>query len=57
MFQSIGERLNTLIAFVLAKCKKCLRMKFTEVSQSNMIMVSGTLGTIVIVFGTYLFNK
>lgn len=35
MFQSIGERLNTFVAFTLKCCKKCLRMKSTEVSHKD----------------------
>uniref|UniRef100_A0A915HMJ9 Potassium channel domain-containing protein n=1 Tax=Romanomermis culicivorax TaxID=13658 RepID=A0A915HMJ9_ROMCU len=57
MFQSIGERLNALIAYILMKIKKLLRLNNTDVSHSNVLMVSGTLGTMVIVFGTYAFHK
>ena len=32
MFQSIGERLNTFVAFSLKFCKKLLKMKSVEVS-------------------------
>jgi len=31
MFQSIGERLNIFVTFVLKHLKKCLRFKSTEV--------------------------
>ncbi|RWS05098.1 two pore potassium channel protein sup-9-like protein, partial [Dinothrombium tinctorium] len=30
MFQSIGERLNTFVAYSLRYCKKCLKMKTVE---------------------------
>lgn len=32
MFQSIGERLNTFVAYSLKYCKRCLKMKTIEVS-------------------------
>ncbi len=31
MFQSIGERLNTFVEKGLKQCKKCFKMKNTEV--------------------------
>ena len=34
MFQSIGERLNTFVAFSLKFCKKLFKMKSVEVSTS-----------------------
>ncbi|CAI9571779.1 unnamed protein product [Staurois parvus] len=49
MFQSLGERMNTFVRFLLKKLKKCFHMRKTEVSMENMVMVGflsciGTLG-------------
>ncbi|XP_068118816.1 potassium channel subfamily K member 9-like [Hyperolius riggenbachi] len=49
MFQSLGERMNTFVRFLLKKLKKCFRMRKTEVSMENMVLVGflsciGTLG-------------
>jgi len=57
MFQSIGERLNAMIGYILMKVKILLRMKSREVSHTNMVMVSGSLGTLIILLGTYCFHK
>lgn len=42
MFQSVGERINTFVRYLLHRLKKCLGMRRTEVSMVNMV----TIGTI-----------
>ncbi|KAM8947364.1 potassium channel subfamily K member 9-like isoform 1-T1 [Pelodytes ibericus] len=49
MFQSLGERMNTFVRFLLKKMKRCFHMRKTEVSMENMVLVGflsciGTLG-------------
>uniref|UniRef100_A0A8C5QLC3 Potassium two pore domain channel subfamily K member 15 n=1 Tax=Leptobrachium leishanense TaxID=445787 RepID=A0A8C5QLC3_9ANUR len=39
MFQSLGERMNTFVRFLLKKMKKCFRMRKTDVSMENMVLV------------------
>ncbi|XP_057679660.1 potassium channel subfamily K member 3a [Corythoichthys intestinalis] len=39
MFQSVGERINTFVRFLLHRLKKCLGMRRTEVSMVNMVSV------------------
>ncbi|XP_061890480.1 potassium channel subfamily K member 3-like isoform X1 [Entelurus aequoreus] len=39
MFQSLGERINTLVRYLLHQAKKCLAMRHTEVSMANMVTV------------------
>ncbi|XP_072356675.1 potassium channel subfamily K member 3-like [Scyliorhinus torazame] len=39
MFQSMGERINTFVKYLLHRIKKCLRMKRTEVSMANMVII------------------
>jgi len=34
MFQSIGERLNMFVTYLLRSVKRCLRFKHVEVSQT-----------------------
>lgn len=57
MFQSIGERLNTFVAFLLRNIKKCSRCRNADVSQTNLIFVASTIGTIVITTGAYAFHS
>ncbi|MEE6477237.1 hypothetical protein FKM82_011425 [Ascaphus truei] len=39
MFQSLGERINTLVKYLLHRIKKCLGMKRAEVSMTNMVTI------------------
>ncbi|XP_037097210.1 potassium channel subfamily K member 3 [Syngnathus acus] len=39
MFQSLGERINTLVRHLLHRIKKCLALRHTEVSMANMVAV------------------
>ncbi|XP_037541105.1 potassium channel subfamily K member 3a [Nematolebias whitei] len=39
MFQSVGERINTFVRFLLHRLKKCLGMRHTEVSMANMVSI------------------
>ncbi|XP_059210095.1 potassium channel subfamily K member 3 isoform X1 [Centropristis striata] len=39
MFQSLGERINTFVRYLLHQAKKCLGMRHTEVSMANMVTV------------------
>lgn len=55
MFQSIGERLNTFVTFVLKHMKKCFKFKNTEVSQTNLIFVGMSMCSIVLAGGAAAF--
>ncbi|KAK5903372.1 hypothetical protein CgunFtcFv8_007160 [Champsocephalus gunnari] len=39
MFQSVGERINTFVRFLLHRLKKCIGMRHTEVSMVNMVTI------------------
>ncbi|XP_059897579.1 potassium channel subfamily K member 3a [Gadus macrocephalus] len=39
MFQSLGERINTLVRYLLHRLKKCMGMRRTEVSMVNMVII------------------
>ncbi|KAM9798576.1 potassium channel subfamily K member 3a [Neosynchiropus ocellatus] len=39
MFQSVGERINTCVRYLLHRLKKCLGMRRTEVSMVNMVII------------------
>uniref|UniRef100_A0A3Q4HXF8 Potassium channel subfamily K member n=1 Tax=Neolamprologus brichardi TaxID=32507 RepID=A0A3Q4HXF8_NEOBR len=39
MFQSVGERINTFVRYLLHRLKKCLGMRRTEVSLVNMVTI------------------
>ncbi|KPP68798.1 potassium channel subfamily K member 9-like [Scleropages formosus] len=50
MFQSLGERMNTFVRFLLKKIKECLGMRRTEVSMENMVLVGflSCIGTLCV---------
>lgn len=56
MFQSVGERLNTFVTFLLKHTKKCLRLKNCEVSQTNLIMVATILSSFYLFTGAGVFT-
>ncbi|XP_073672825.1 potassium channel subfamily K member 3a [Garra rufa] len=39
MFQSLGERINTFVKYLLHRLKKCLGLRHTEVSMANMVCI------------------
>ncbi|GFR12738.1 potassium channel subfamily K member 3 [Trichonephila clavata] len=57
VFQSIGERLNTFVAFVLKNLKKGVGMRNTEVSETNLICLISILSTVVMTTGAAAFSK
>ncbi|KAK3578898.1 hypothetical protein CHS0354_035518 [Potamilus streckersoni] len=56
MFQSVGERLNVFVTYVMKQIKKCFRLKKAEVSETNVILVTMNLSTIVLTSGALLFS-
>ncbi|XP_060750022.1 potassium channel subfamily K member 15 isoform X1 [Tachysurus vachellii] len=48
MFQSLGERMNTFVRFLLHRGKRCLGFRRTSVSMENMVLVGflSCLGTL-----------
>ncbi|XP_013990612.1 potassium channel subfamily K member 15-like [Salmo salar] len=58
MFQSLGERMNTFVCYLLRRAKQCLGLQRTEVSMENMVLVGflsciGTLCVGAIAFSHY----
>ncbi|KAI0210368.1 Two pore potassium channel protein sup-9, partial [Lamellibrachia satsuma] len=56
MFQSIGERLNIFVTFVLKTMKKCLKVKNLDVSETNLIMISMNMSSLVLLGGAAAFS-
>ncbi|KAK0405183.1 hypothetical protein QR680_017844 [Steinernema hermaphroditum] len=61
MFQSIGERVNTLIAFCLRRLRRTLLTRGINlmpggVTPTHLLIVSLSIGTMVILTGTYVFH-
>ncbi|XP_034551324.1 potassium channel subfamily K member 15 [Notolabrus celidotus] len=50
MFQSLGERMNTFVRYLLHKLKQCLGFRRNEVSMENMVLVGflSCIGTLCV---------
>lgn len=55
MFQSLGERINTFVRFLLHKAKKCVGLRKPEVSMANMVTIGffSCVGTLCIGAGAF----
>ncbi|KAM7367750.1 hypothetical protein PAMP_014028 [Pampus punctatissimus] len=56
MFQSVGERINTFVRFLLHRLKKCLGMRRTEVSMVNMVTIGLISCMSTLCFGALAFS-
>lgn len=56
MFQSVGERLNIFITFVLRDIKKGLKLKNLEVSQSTLLLITLNMSSVVLAAGAAIFS-
>ncbi|KAK3098346.1 hypothetical protein FSP39_018640 [Pinctada imbricata] len=56
MFQSVGERLNTIVTCIIKQIKKCFRLKNTDVSQTDLIFVTLNLSSIILLSGALAFS-
>lgn len=57
MFQSVGERLNIFLTFILQQGKKCLKRKDLEVSQSNLLLITLNVSTFILATGAAIFAQ
>ncbi len=57
MFQSVGERLNSLISFLLGKVKRKLKLKNQEVGLIDLITVETALTFTITYIASYVFMK
>ncbi|XP_036449861.1 potassium channel subfamily K member 3 [Colossoma macropomum] len=57
MFQSLGERINTFVRFLLHKAKKCAGLRRPEVSMANMVTIGffSCVGTLCV--GAAAFSR
>jgi len=57
MFQSLGERINTAVRYLLRRAKRCLGLRKTEVSMGNMVLVSLLLCVGTLCIGAAAFSR
>ncbi|KAK3578900.1 hypothetical protein CHS0354_035520 [Potamilus streckersoni] len=56
MFQSVGERLNMFVTYVMKQIKKCFKIKKAEVSETIVVLVTMNLSILVLTSGALLFS-
>ncbi|KAL2103622.1 hypothetical protein ACEWY4_000490 [Coilia grayii] len=56
MFQSLGERMNTFVRYLLSRVKRCLGLRTTEVSMENMVFVGFLSCLGMLCFGAAAFS-
>nr|CAH8872840.1 unnamed protein product [Trichobilharzia regenti] len=56
MFQSIGERMNTIITYILQKINLLCKIK-KIISQTHLMIVSFTIGSTVLTIGAVVFSR
>lgn len=57
MFQSIGERLNKFASVVIRRAKTYLRCVQTEATDTNLMVATGMLSSIIITTGAAVFSR
>ncbi|XP_067937214.1 potassium channel subfamily K member 15-like [Watersipora subatra] len=57
MFQSIGERFNILLAYLIGAAKRCLHLRNTKVGEFESAIVGGVLCGVVLTGGAAAFQK
>ncbi len=53
----MGERLNSIIVFLLSKIKKRLKFKNQEIDMFELITVEFILTITIVLFASYVFVK
>jgi len=57
MFQSVGERLNAIISFILSRLKRLLGCRRQKVSGFELIGVELCMTTMLVLVGSLVFSK
>ncbi|CAF3017810.1 unnamed protein product [Rotaria sp. Silwood2] len=56
-FQSTGERLNSLLSYVLARLKHSLNMRQTKITDGELLITESLLSIVILVIGAFVFSK
>jgi hypothetical protein len=57
MFQSVGERLNAIISFILSRLKRLCGFRRYKVSGFELIAVEFGMTTMLVLGGSFIFSK
>ncbi|CAF0752217.1 unnamed protein product [Adineta steineri] len=56
-FQSTGERLNSLLSYMLARLKHTLHMKQTKITDGELLIAESLLSIVILLIGACVFSK
>ena len=56
-FQSTGERLNSILAYVLARFKQSLNMKQPKITDGELLVTEILLSIVILLVGACVFSK
>jgi hypothetical protein len=56
-FQSTGERLNSLLTYILGRLKQSLHMKQTKITDGELLVTESLLSIVILIIGACVFSK
>ena len=56
-FQSTGERLNSILSYMLARFKHWLNMKQTKITDGELLVTESLLSMVILLIGAFVFSK
>jgi hypothetical protein len=56
MFQSVGERLNNFASWCIRTIKKCIKLRYYESTQTELVIVGTVLAVGVVTGGAAIFD-
>jgi hypothetical protein len=56
-FQSTGERLNSLLTYILSRLKQALHMKQTRITDGELLVTESLLSIVILIIGACVFSK
>ena len=56
MFQSVGERLNNFASWCIKSIKKCIKLRYYESTQTELVIVGTVLAVGVVTGGAAMFH-
>ena len=56
-FQSTGERLNSILTYILSRLKHSLKMKQTKITDGELLVTETLLSIVILLVGACVFSK
>jgi len=56
-FQSAGERLNSILSYILKRIKQSFHMKQTKITDGELLLMESLLSFVILLIGACVFSK